>query len=217
MSPLPPEDDPDLLAAEFVLGVLSPQDRAAAEVRIKQDRSFAAAVSAWEARLSGLNDSFPEVPAPDLMPRIEDRLFGKPVPKPPFWRNWIAGAASAAALGAAVLLLVPETVFTPDQPLVTLSGDTQALRYDVALEGETLRISRVAGPEAEAGTVHELWLIAGDAAPVSLGLITGDSLSLGAPLLSAGMVLAISLEPTGGSPTGAPTGPVLVTGVIAGG
>jgi anti-sigma-K factor RskA len=28
------------------------------------------------------------------------------------------------------------------------------------------------------------------------------------------MVLAISLEPTGGSPTGAPTGPVLVTGVI---
>lgn len=217
MTRLPPEDDPDLLAAEFVLGVLSPQDRAAAEVRIKQDRSFAAAVSAWEARLSGLNDSFPEVQAPDLMPRIEDRLFGKPAKKPPFWRNWIAGAVSAAALGAAVLLVVPETVFTPDPPMVTLSGGTQDLRYDVALEGETLRISRVAGAGAEAGTVHELWLIAGDAAPVSLGLITGDSISLGAPLLSAGMVLAISLEPTGGSPTGAPTGPVLVTGVIAGG
>jgi anti-sigma-K factor RskA len=217
MTPLPPEDDADLLAAEYVLGVLSPQDHAAAEVRIKQDRGFAAAVSAWESRLSGLNDSFSEVLAPDLMPVIEERLFGKPVKKPPFWRNWIAGSATAAALGALVLVIVPETVFTPDPPLVALSGNALDLRYDVALEGETLRISRVAGAGAEAGTVHELWLIAGDAAPVSLGLITAQTVSLDAPLLSAGMVLAISLEPAGGSPTGAPTGPVLVTGVIAGG
>jgi anti-sigma-K factor RskA len=33
-------------------------------------------------------------------------------------------------------------------------------------------------------------------------------------LVRQGSVLAISLEPTGGSPTGAPTGPVLFTGTL---
>jgi len=32
--------------------------------------------------------------------------------------------------------------------------------------------------------------------------------------MAAGKVLAVSLEPTGGSPTGLPTGPVLYTGLL---
>jgi len=34
-------------------------------------------------------------------------------------------------------------------------------------------------------------------------------------LFSAGGTLAISLEPAGGSPTGAPTGPVIATGKLS--
>jgi anti-sigma-K factor RskA len=65
--------------------------------------------------------------------------------------------------------------------------------------------------------VHELWALpANGAAPVSLGLLpqTGSrKVALdpvqAAALLAAGQ-LAVSREPAGGSPTGAPTGPVLI-------
>ena len=65
----------------------------------------------------------------------------------------------------------------------------------------------------------ELWALPLGAAPKSLGLITaGDKLAaLQLPAaadqsLADVPMLAVSLEPKGGSPTGAPTGPVLYTG-----
>jgi anti-sigma-K factor RskA len=215
--PLPPVDESDdLLAAEFVLGVLAIQDRIAAENRARRDPAFAEAIAAWEARLSGLDENFREVKPPDLLPVLEERLFGKPEARRPYWRHWFAGAGLGLALLLIGLALLP---FGPGpdrgfQPVVTLAAETGSLRYDIAREGEQLRVTRVAGPAAEGGLVHELWLIAGETAPVSLGLIDGAEATLPAPTLTSGVVLAVSLEPAGGSPTGAPTGPVLVTGVV---
>ena len=67
----------------------------------------------------------------------------------------------------------------------------------------------------------EIWLIAGpDAAPVSVGLMQPDTLTqIPADgdllaLMEAGASVAISVEPLGGSPTGAPTGPVLAVGAL---
>jgi anti-sigma-K factor RskA len=69
---------------------------------------------------------------------------------------------------------------------------------------------------------YELWALPGSgAAPVSLGLMpkTGRStLQLNDAqrlALSRSKQIAISLEPPGGSPTGAPTGPVLFVAAIA--
>jgi anti-sigma-K factor RskA len=65
----------------------------------------------------------------------------------------------------------------------------------------------------------ELWLISPAVpAPRPLGLIAKGTLSvdlgpLAARALASG-VLAVSLEPAGGSPTGSPTGPVLYQGRI---
>jgi anti-sigma-K factor RskA len=212
----PVDDNDDLLAAEYVLGVLAMQDRIAAENRAKRDPAFADAIAAWELRLSGLDENFREIKAPDLLPVLEERLFGKPEQRRPYWRNWFAGAGLGVAL---VLLLLAFLPFRPApdpgfQPVVTLAAETDSLRYDIARDGDRLRVTRVAGAAPETGRIHELWLIAGEAAPVSLGLIESGEAVLPAPALGAGMVLAVSLEPAGGSPTGAPTGPVLVTGVI---
>ncbi len=75
--------------------------------------------------------------------------------------------------------------------------------------------------EQEAGDKDfELWFIDGKKPPVSLGLL--DSKDLKAPAVPAklqsafvaGATLAISVEPKGGSTTGAPTGPVIATGPI---
>mgnify|MGYP000881567588 CR=1 FL=1 len=81
-----------------------------------------------------------------------------------------------------------------------------------------MRLNRLEGAPAT-GRSLELWLIAGNEAPVSLGVLPQDAASritLPAALRGklVGSVLAISDEPEGGSPTGAPTGAVLATGEL---
>jgi len=206
----PLSEDDDLIAAEYVLGVLDSAARAAAEASIRRDPDFAAAVQAWEHRLEGLNDDFAPASAPNLMPAIEARLF--PVqPKPArSWFGWVAAGALAASLAVAVLVMQPAG---PAPVLTTLAASD--LAYEVRADGETLEITRVAGSPAPAGQVHELWLIAPGAAPVSLGLLAEGPLRVTYPTPPAGWVLAVSLEPAGGSTTGAPTGPVLMTAEIS--
>jgi anti-sigma-K factor RskA len=64
----------------------------------------------------------------------------------------------------------------------------------------------------------ELWMIPPDGAPQALGVIPADrSASMPMPDAFAGkgdtpIVLAVTEEPTGGSPTGKPTGPVVAKG-----
>lgn len=214
-----PAEEEDALAAEFVLGMLDAPQRATVERRIRSDAGFARRVAEWEHRLGGLNDGFADAAPPDLLPQIEARLFGRvDAPRRRWWPQWLLGAGLAAALAFVALVIVTPPPPTPDAPLVaTLAAEGQALvyaaRYDAA--AGALIVTRTGGDAAAAASVHELWLIAGDAAPVSLGLIQTAELRRPLPALPPGAVLAISLEPAGGSTTGAPTGPVLVTGTVA--
>lgn len=210
--PLSPQDQDDALAAEYVLGVLALPDRIAVESRAAKDAGFAARITAWENRLADLNDGFEAEPAPNLMPQIEVRLFGTPNPKRRPLFGWLAGALTAAAVAiAAVVFLAP----APQAPIVaTLGAESDPLRFEARHNGAQLIVARVAGPAAPQGKVQELWIIAPDAAPVSLGLLGDEPLTVDYPDAPAGWTLAVSLEPTGGSPTGAPTGPVLAAGTI---
>lgn len=211
-APIDPRDADDLLAAEYVLGLQSLPDRVATEARIKADAAFAAQVAAWEERLSALNDAYPEATPPkDMLDRIEGRLFPAPPPKPRgFGRlaGWIGGAVTAALLLVAVAFLLP-----PAPALVAVMGDG-ALRFEARFAEGELTITRIAGGAAPEGQTQELWIIAPDAAPVSLGLLADAPLSVPYPEAPEGWTLAVSVEPAGGSPTGAPTGPVVAAGVI---
>ncbi|WP_321880196.1 anti-sigma factor [Paraburkholderia bannensis] len=77
-------------------------------------------------------------------------------------------------------------------------------------------------PTIEAGRATELWLIPPGEKPVPLGVFPADApatLTLSADVaarVSARAVLAVSIEPPGGSPTGQPTGPVVATGPMKG-
>ena len=211
---LTPQDADDALAAEYVLGVQDLSDRAATETRIKRDPAFADLVTAWENRFAGLNDGFEEARAPNLLPRIEARLFpaaksARPARLP--MMRWLSGAAFAAALVlVGVATLVPPR---PDLVAVLATADNR-LSYEVASYGDRLQITRVAGVPAVEGQVHELWVIAPGAAPVSLGLLAEGPLVVTYPTPPAGWVLAVSVEPTGGSPIGQPTGPVILTAQV---
>jgi anti-sigma-K factor RskA len=218
MSVQPTRDEEDTaLAGEYVLGVLDAADRAAVERRIKSDPAFAARVTKWEYDLAGMNDDFAEAPAPNLLPAIEARLFGTPSVRPArgwFWR-FLGGAAAAGALAVLVLATLPAP--PPSGPVLTatLTAEGQPLVIAAVFDGNDLMLIRTAGEPAPPGEVHEAWLIIGDVAPVSLGLFDQPELRRPLDTLPEGAILAISLEPAGGSTTGAPTGPVLVTGVVA--
>jgi anti-sigma-K factor RskA len=212
-APLSPEDLDDSEAAEFVLGVQDLAERTATEARIKRDPAFAALVTAWEARLAGLNDDFAEAPAPNLLPAIEARLF--PVPAKAARRSgiwgWLSGAAVALSLVLATVALV-----VPPQPSIVavLATADDRLVYEVSHFGSELQVTRVAGGPAVAGRVHELWAIAPGAAPVSLGLLDQPTHMVVYPRPPEGWTLAVSIEPEGGSPYGTPTGPVILSAVI---
>ena len=211
---LTPDDEADLLAAEFVMGTLPLDERAAAAARIRTDAGFADRVTAWENHLADLNDAYVEVPAPDVMPQIEARLFPRAARARAAWFGWVAGALTAAGLAIAVVVF-----FAPHPPtnaplIATLGAEGSPLTFEARYDGASLIVARVAGPAPEPDRVHELWIIAPEAAPVSLGLLGNEPVSIPYPMPPAGWVLAVSLEPAGGSTTGAPTGPVLATGTV---
>lgn len=212
--PLLPEDEDDALAAECALGVLEDEARAAAHRRMAMDAGFAARVARWQERLAPLNDAYPPVPAPEVLARIEARLFPAPAPAPRLPRlaaifGALAATAAALALAWVFLLLPPPATVT-----ARLATEDAALVYQADFDGQFLTVTRTAGTAAPEGQVHELWIIAPDAAPVSLGLLAGAELRLPYPTPPAGWVLAVTVEPAGGAPGGVPSGPVIVSAQI---
>lgn len=88
--------------------------------------------------------------------------------------------------------------------------------------GRHALISPISAPARSGGRDFELWAITDpNTAPLSLGVIQERRttvLEIPASLrgrVAGGVTLAISVEPAGGSPTGAPTGPVVFTGKLA--
>jgi anti-sigma-K factor RskA len=147
------------------------------------------------------------------------------------WRGLGLGAPVAAALAVVMLApsdTLPDAVVDPvalasgPQLRATLAGadgkPLLAAAFDPA-SGQ-VRFAPVAQSEAGAGKVPELWVIEGSNPPRSLGIIdisAGSAHSIPRDRLAGvkqGAILAISIEPTGGSPTGTPTGPVIATGAL---
>ena len=112
-------------------------------------------------------------------------------------------------------LVVAFSLPTPQGDVVAqLATEDRALVYQAAWENGELMVSRLAGSRPGAGQDHELWIIAPGAAPVSLGVLGNTDLHVPYPRPPVGWVLAVTVEPSGGSPTGAPTGPVILTAEI---
>lgn len=212
----PPEPtdrhDDDLLAAEYVVGVQDLATRTAIERRLRNDPAFAALVQSWTNRLSPLNDAYPEAPAPDLLPRIEARLFPAP-PRPSRLSALLSWGLTAAATLAVLIYLA----LTPIPPsfTATLTADAGDLRYEAVITQDKLTITRVSGPAAAPDRSHELWIIAGDNPPVSLGVLPDDQGVISLPGAGPGEVLAITEEQAGGSPDGKPHGPIVAAGTLS--
>jgi anti-sigma-K factor RskA len=217
-----PEDE--LIAAEYALGVLAEADRAAAEARMARDPAFARLVSHWEERLSPWAAEISEVgPGPQVWDRIAAALPAQ-AHSSGLWQNlsfWRGFGIAAGTFAAACLAALIYLGTLAQQPLVaTIEGGGH--RHFVATVDTSRRTVAVvpAAFSPDATRVPELWLIPPDGKPRPVGLLRGDqtvTLTLPADLAAFAKkdsVLAISLEPPGGSTTGLPTGPVIATGKL---
>lgn len=226
---LTPGRDDMVLAAEYVLTLLSPQEAAAFEERLIREPVLRALVAAWADDFVAMTDGIEEASVPPrVWKAIHQRLWPAAAPQTArgFWSRLgmgelMAGAAVAAMFAFLVYQsdLLP-TEFQPDYIAEIGEPDAPvqfAAAFDLA-SGE-LRINRQ-GQEAAQGRSYELWLIAGNDAPVSVMVWPGDSTEQAVVLpaslagVMAGATLAISDEPLGGSPTGQPTGAVLAAGQV---
>ncbi|MBP1851333.1 anti-sigma factor [Rhizobium halophytocola] len=224
--------DDEALAGEYVLGVLDLEARQAVERRMRDDRVFRALVSGWEQNLSALDAAYiAETPPARVYNALEARLFAErnaAVAKPGSLWNSLAlwrGLAFAGIAAAAVVLALdhlPLPSSGSSSLVAQLSGSDSAISLVAHYDGRTgqLLMTPVA-TAAEGRKVLEVWLILGDDAPRSLGILpqSGEGRIVIPDRLrrsmGEGAILAVSLEPDGGSPTGLPTGPVLAVGPVS--
>ena len=225
----------DLLAADYVAGTLRGPARRRFESLLPAHPVLRAAVTDWQARLIPLTDSLaPHKPPAAVWKRIEARIGGaaaKATDAPAkagwwerlaLWRG-IAGVASAAALSLAVLVSSPGPAQAPLVVVLSATGETAngsiapaTFVASVSADGRAMVTKPVTPVSVQADKSLELWAVPAKGAPRSLGVIS----SSGTTVVKRGKVLddtaafAVTLEPPGGSPSGAPTGPALWVGKL---
>jgi len=226
--------------AEYVLGVLDADARAAVAHEVATTDEAATAVALWQRRLMPLADTIVEVtPAPYVWARIHDALqLDAPARVQPsrkgLWENlqlwhWLGIGASVVA--AALLVVVSLPHLAPNPAAVSAGYMASTIQQDNGVTGWTatmdLQHARMvvvpAAPVTFAqGRAPELWLIPQGQKPIAVGMIARDkptTLTLDPTLLAQlgpTAALAVSVEPLGGSPTGQPTGAVIAKGAISG-
>ncbi|MEK1890614.1 MAG: anti-sigma factor [Phyllobacterium sp.] len=232
MSTTPPDDTvpdgDDLVAAEYVLGVLAAEERREAARRIETDPTFARLVTRWQEYFGALDDGFEPVSAPHYIKgQVDHRLFGTDAPtlamplwtSLAFWRGLALAALVLAMIGFGRDLIQPPS--SPAQFVASMVADNSPVRTVAVYDEQTkrLKVTVVAGDMPPDRSL-ELWLIAGSEAPVSLGLMKSPQVTeftlpqAVAAKLRDGTTLALSVEPLGGSPSGAPTGAVVAAGTV---
>jgi anti-sigma-K factor RskA len=226
-------DNDKQLASEYALGVLGRSEMAVAETRFDTEPLFRREVEDWQARLMPMLDEVAKVtPKAAVWDNIA-RATGFETTQAStslwqnlsFWRGFSVLSGSLAAASIAALLFFPAGLFNPppSAPLVAMLTSTgKAPAFMARFDSETRSlVIRAATVDSTETRVAELWLIPGDGIPRSLGILDDKGRGtlklndVNQAVFSAGGTLAISLEPAGGSPTGAPTGPVIATGKLA--
>ena len=218
----------DKLAAEYVLGTLRGRARARFQSLLRYDPSLRRSVAEWEASITPLAAAASEIAPPArVWQAISRRIAGtaRAGVGLTFWRGLAVTSATFALVLAAFIGMTPR--LEPPMTMVAVMNDDRGQPAIVvswppmkAMRDPHLRIKVVQEhPTMASGTAWEMWMLpGGKAAPVSMGLIgiDRDQVMKITPALAGRMGdawgIAMSVEPAGGSPTGAPTGPVIFKG-----
>lgn len=233
--------DPTSTAAEYALGLLTGEALREARQLAVLDPAFAAEVARWRGRFASLHsETDPVAPPTALWGRVEARIAGPAHANDNIlalrhrlivWRSAAGAFGTLAACLALVLAFEPRTLIAPKRPsavqsqtapMVALLGDKGAMKVVASWDPNARQLIIAVPGEIPSGRGHsnELWVIPSGGKPRSLGTMGRDRqmhvrlANALADLLQQGATIAISVEPPGGSPTGAPTGPVIASGAL---
>lgn len=212
----------DRLAAEYVLGTLRGSPRQRFEQLCTTNAAARKAVHRWEDDFSVLSRALaPVQPSARVWPQISRRLAGTDSAlsrRPRRWRAWsLAAAASLVAVGLIVGLLVYKQQ-TALQTIAVLGSDSTHPQWRIERPKEltALTIRVIGSVQIAKDSAFELWALPRGRSPVSLGVLPVRGTvqrtltsAQRAALLAADRI-AVSLEPSSGSPTGSPTGPIVI-------
>ncbi len=228
----------DALASSYVAGTLRGGARRRFEALLPGHPALRAAVQGWRDRLMPLAATVaPVTPPPRIWQAIEGRLWPVPAGRSAgfgpvaWWQRLSLWRGLSGLATAAVLVLTVALVRTPPAAppiVVVLEGQAgtaaagASFVASVSGDGQAMVMLPVSTTvPMQSDRVLELWSVPPRGAPKSLGLISASGATvlprsrLPATLLKGGTAaLAVSVEPPGGSPTGAPTGPVVFAGKL---
>ncbi|MEP7455463.1 anti-sigma factor [Phyllobacterium sp. SB3] len=219
---------PDL-ADDYVLGLLDDNELQAVESALLTDQAMQSAVSDSRERFLELDmTAKPASVPPEMWENISARLDKSadgthvlPVAansnNGSFWRRLALTASAASILLAAGLLWSLNN--QPDPVVIAIllddKGQAQALVEDFG--DRSAKVTLLADFAVPEDKVMQVWTLPSkEMGPVSLGLLSTSSTAVlegpNLPRPRLDQLYEITVEQSGGSPTGRPTGPILVKG-----
>jgi anti-sigma-K factor RskA len=221
----------DRLASEYVLGTLSSRARSRFQSLLKYDPALRQSVLEWELRLTPMAAVAGDVAPPARLWRRIAARIGTRTTGSGWWTSLAFWRTCAVTTTAAVLAfgIYIGTLPRPEPPIamVAVMSDDKA-RPAIVVSWPQLKDAR--DPHIRVRVVQEhpsiapdaswqLWILPGaNAAPIPLGLVgmeTMQTIRLERSQIKnvwQSWGIALSVEPKGGSRTGAPSGPVIFKG-----
>jgi anti-sigma-K factor RskA len=238
-------DDQDRLAAEHVLGLLEGEERGLAERLLASDAAFQALVEGWRTRFSEWDRTAIDLPPSEaLWQRIETGLADRPAAQPArpasparrtaspgvlqglwdslaFWRAFgLAGAMAALLLALGVGYFAEKAARQPVLVAVLMTDANQPGAVVRTFSNGRLELTPLGDMEIPHNHSIQVWTFPDSGgAPVSVGVVQAARTVLldppDLPQPHSNQLFAISIEPLTGSPTGLPTGPVVMKGTAS--
>lgn len=216
---------------QYVLGLLEGAEREVFEAEMVRDAELTGAVKQLRVHLQELDDTVtPAAPSADLWNRIEGALQQTPAPQKsatvhsgPFtgrsWQPFAIAASLVLAVGAGYVASDLEGAGNQPLMIAVLLNESDATPGAIveAFADDSVRLVPLEQFNIPAGQILQVWTLSNpQTGPVSLGTFNDPTrLRLIGPDLPephTGQLYEITLEPSPGSPTGRPTGPIVVKG-----
>ncbi|MFC3108584.1 anti-sigma factor domain-containing protein [Undibacterium arcticum] len=223
------------LAAEYVLGTLKGGARRRLETAMQDNPLLRRAVAEWQDRLHPLAELAPGAqPSPQVWRHLEQQLNLQHLAAVQrkrafwlslhndlsFWRGLGMASTALATILVTVLLTRQLEPITPITSYVATLADDKAQPAMIIIgdaKRRQLTVKVLTAQAIAADKSLELWAVPKDGAPRSLGLVAANG-TVTLPLPDNATphtiaLLAITLEPKGGSPNpNRPSGPIVFKG-----
>jgi anti-sigma-K factor RskA len=207
----------NVLAGQYVLGSLKGSARKRFQRLMLSNQKAREATLMWEQNLNNLANAIaPQAPSEKVWLRIIQKIEHQSKPsktvirtKPSIWRVWSL-VATAAAIVFAFIVMQPTNPIKDVQQIALVQNKAQQSLWFININKQVFYVKASSELVAKTDRDYQLWMILKDQdTPISLGLLPKQghkTLVKNIHFTTSDItLLAVSLEPIGGSPSGLPS------------